>query len=87
MDIYERHNYIENENHEQDNNPGIYERKQVSYIEIWCEALGKNKNDYETRKAYELKAILKSIGGWKSNKDNRPRVEPYGQQRVYIKEI
>ena len=86
MTIYERRQYVENEYNERENNPGLYERTKVSYIEIWCEALGKNKSDYETRRSYEIAAIMKAIGGWE-RESTAKRIPIYGLQRSYKKNV
>lgn len=86
MTIYERRQYVENEYNEQENNPGLYERTEVSCMEIWCEALGKNKSDYEARRSYEIAAIMKAIGGWEK-RSTAKRIPIYGLQRSYVKGV
>lgn len=82
LNVYQRRAYIENEDGEQDMNPGIYERKTVCYMELWCEALGKNKSDYKPKDGYELAAIMKMMPNWK-RADEVQRVGIYGPQRVH----
>lgn len=82
LNVYQRRAYIENEDGEQDVNPGIYERDTVCYMELWCEALGKNKSDYKPKDGYELAAIMKVISDWERSRDVQ-RVGSYGPQRLY----
>lgn len=57
-------------------------------MEIWCDCLGRSRNDMKKRDAYELEAILKRIGNWElysGNNSGKKRTKYYGIQRVYVR--
>lgn len=81
MDTWQRQEYLSNDS-ERKCNPGTHKRCEVSCMEIWCEALGRSKNDYETKRSYEIAAIMTAIGGWERDNDLK-RIPLYGPQRRY----
>jgi predicted P-loop ATPase len=85
MDTYARRNYAEDYYVKDSLTPkGANIRTQVSAVEIWCEAFGKNKADLKRLDSYEIKRILRRVKNWKETEE-LVRVKPYGPQRVFIR--
>ena len=43
---------------------GVWKRKSVSNMEIWCECFGKDLANLRRVDGNEISAIMASIGGW-----------------------
>ena len=85
MDLYERREYISEYHNKNSLIPkGTNRRTQVSVIEIWCEAFGKNKADLERVKSYEITKILRRTGGWEPA-EKIAAGGIYGNRRVWVK--
>ncbi len=80
---------------EQDPRTGIVEDylertnpTRLCLMQIWCECLGKKREDMMRNDAYELEAILTQIGGWEvysKNASGKTRIENYGVQKTYVR--
>ena len=67
------------------NNPSI---KAVCLMELWCECLGKHRQDMKKQDAYEWEAILRRAGQWElysGNTSRKMRTQNYGVQRVFLR--
>ena len=78
-DISERIDFLESDEE------GIIERETVSIPEVWCECFRMRKSDLNRQQSYAIGGILKSLG-WIS-KGRKARLKPYGQVRIYTKEV
>ena len=82
LDIHERRTFI--------NDPlspkGELNREFVCVAEIWCECLGKNKDDMDRYKTREINDILKSFEGWEQSKSTK-NFRMYGKQKYYAKTL
>jgi hypothetical protein len=78
-DPYERHDYFCRRFQEFD----TVEREEVTVAEIWCECLGKQKEDMSKWNTREINDIVRNLG-WEPSKGlkNRP---PYGRQRYFTR--
>jgi putative DNA primase/helicase len=83
MDVYARREYISDPDGPMQPK-GIVRRESVSNIEIWCECLGKAKEDIKPADSYSISAIMARIRGWEKS-DKLERQPIYGKQRVYIR--
>lgn len=84
MDIYDRKNYVSDPS-DPTRPAGIRQRENVSNIEIWCECLGKRKEDMRPSDSFAIASIMERIDGWKKN-GRSVRIPIYGKQRVYERE-
>ena len=83
MGLYDRRDYIR-EPADPTRPTGKNRRQTVSNIEIWCECLGKPKEDMRPADSYSITAIMSHIEGW--DKSGRSvRLPIYGKQRVYTR--
>lgn len=57
-------------------------RDRVCAVEIWCEALGKQKGDLKKADSREINDLLARMPGWESG-GTRAAGAPYGKQRVF----
>ena len=60
----------------------------VCLMELWCECLGRHRQDMKKRDAYELEGILNRTGEWElypMNRSGKMRTKKYGVQRVYVR--
>lgn len=83
MDLFARRNFLS-----QDalSAKGTVERDYVCVAEIWCECLGKEKEDLDRRKSFEISNLIKTIPGWEQfNKTKSFNI--YGKQRYYARRI
>ena len=63
---------------------GRHRRMTVSNMEIWCECLGRRREDMKPSDSYAMAAIMYSIEGWeRSGRSERSPL--YGKQRVYVR--
>ena len=88
MNLYERRNYLAGESEFGEKiQTGTITRTRVCPIEIWCECLGKDRNNIKRMDSYEIEAILTKIG-WKrydGNKKGNMKFPIYDSQRAFIK--
>ena len=83
MDLYQRREYFHNR--EEPGWPkGTKKRTTVSNMEIWCECLGKNKEDLRPSDSYNISSIIIKIPGWEKT-TVRKTLLLYGQQRIYVR--
>lgn len=83
MDLYQRREYFHNR--EEPGWPkGTKKRTTVSNMEIWCECLGKNKEDLRPSDSYNISSIMIKIPGWEKT-TVRKTLPLYGQQRIYVR--
>ena len=79
-DMYERRSYL--------NDPlsprGKLERDYVCVAEIWCECLGKEKEDMDRYKTRDLNEILRGLENWEQSISTR-NFKWYGKQKYYSK--
>ena len=61
---------------------GVAERREVSNIEIWTEALHNPAKAMEPKDARAITAMMLRIPGWERTNISR-RINGYGKQRVY----
>lgn len=80
-DLYSRRLYLEDEEQ-----AGSVERQSVCVAEVWCECLGKNKEDMDRYKTRELNEILRSIDGWDSISSTKS-FGIYGKQKYYTRSL
>lgn len=77
MDLYKRRDFLSS-----DIGEGSEKRKYICASMVWCECLGKNKEDLDSYKAREINDILRSISGVKKAKSTK-LFPIYGRQRYY----
>lgn len=61
---------------------GTVRRETVCNMEIWCECLGRRKEDLCPRDSHAIAAIMSHIDGWERQSEPL-RLPIYGRQRVY----
>lgn len=81
-DIYERRTYFEDELSQN----GKIERDYVCVAEIWCECLGKEKEDMDRYKTREINDILRSLDDWEQSKSTK-NFKLYGKQKYYTRKL
>lgn len=64
---------------------GTIERGTVCVLEIWCECLGKKKEELSRIDSAAINDIIKGLPGWEISKTKR--LVHYGTQRIYEKEV
>ena len=77
MDLYERRNRLDNVE-----NSGTEIRYYVCTAEVWCECLGKNKEDMTRYNTREVNDLLRSLNGWTA-KVSTLNFRIYGKQKYY----
>lgn len=81
-DIYERRSFLEDPLSEK----GTEERDHVCVAEIWCECLGKEKEDMDRYKTREINDILRSLDDWEQSKSTK-NFKLYGKQKYYTRKL
>lgn len=81
LDIYDRRNWLENPE-----NSGTQIRDTVCTAEVWCECLGKNKEDMTRYNTREVNDLLRSLNGWAA-KVSTSNFKIYGKQKYYEREL
>ena len=79
-DIYSRRTFVES------GGDGVYQRDFVCIAEIWCECLGKEKEDMSRYKTKELNEIVRSLEEWQPEKGTK-NFPIYGTQRFYSRKL
>ena len=82
MDLYERRNYLEDPLSAK----GEVERDYVCMAQVWCECLGKEKEDMDRYKTREINDILRGLEGWEQSKSTK-NFSIYGKQKYYSREL
>lgn len=82
MDKYERRDFLEDPL----SGKGEIERDYVCVAEIWCECLGKEKEDMDRYKTREINDILRSLDGWEQSKSTK-NFRLYGKQKYYQRKL
>jgi predicted P-loop ATPase len=77
LDIYERRQHLDSGNKEVGNSRNI-----VCMAEIWCECLGKNKEDMSRYNTREINDILKGLDDWEYHSTTK-NFGYYGKQKYY----
>ena len=57
-------------------------RETVSNMEIWCECLGRPKEELRPADSYAITSLMMRMPQWEKTNE-RPRLKIYGQQRIY----
>lgn len=76
-DIFDRRDYLAN-----DKEKGTEEREFVCMAEIWCECLGKSKEDMSRYNTREINDIMKSLENWEYCSTTK-NFGSYGKQKYY----
>lgn len=79
-DIYSRRAYLDGDFDEK----GTYRRLTVCIAEIWCECLGREKEDMSRYNTKEINDIMRSMSGWRYVK-NTKTFKNYGKQKYYVR--
>lgn len=82
MDLWQRKDYLDDPLSPN----GVKEREYVCVAEVWCECLGRNKEDMDRYKTREINDLLKSIDGWTPCKSTK-NFPIYGKQKYYIRSL
>ena len=82
MDVFGRRIYLSSPP-ELDPNT-LHTRQYVCVAEVWCECLGKNKEDMDRYKTREINDILRALRGWETNGSTR-NFSQYGKQKFYYR--
>lgn len=62
---------------------GTVRREKVCPLEVWCEAFGGEKKDFNYQRCKEIKDIIVRIDGWETIKSNSRFGALYGSQRGF----
>lgn len=76
LDLYERRTFLESESQ------GTVQRKYVCVAEIWCECLGKAKEEMTRYNTKDLNDVLKALPEWEAKMSTKS-FKSYGTQRYY----
>ena len=77
MDVFERKNWLADEL-----SIGTVQQREVCAMQVWVEALGKPRDDFDKYNSRELNNVLRSLKDWYITDEAR-RFPLYGKQRVY----
>lgn len=77
LDLYARRAWLES------GAEGTIQRTTVCTMEIWAEALCGNPDKLDSYASKEIRGIMANMPDWKRPKNDRRRVRPYGQQRIF----
>ena len=81
LDLYERRLFLEADNYE-----GVSERDYVCIAEVWCECLGKNKEDMSRYNTREVNDIMRALPDWEPSNSTR-NFKLYGKQKYYSRKL
>lgn len=82
FDVYARRSFMT----EAPKPSNVIYRDYVCVAEIWCECLGKEKENMDRYKTRELNDILRSLDGWEQSKSTK--IFPlYGTQKYYFRTL
>lgn len=82
LDLYERRSFLEDPLSEK----GKIDRVYVCVAEIWCECLGKNKEDMDRYKTRDINDILRGMEDWDPVNSTR-NFKIYGKQKYYARKL
>lgn len=82
MDLYERRSFLEDPLSEK----GKIDRVYVCVAEIWCECLGKNKEDMDRYKTRDINDIMHGLDEWERVNSTR-NFKIYGKQKYYARKL
>jgi putative DNA primase/helicase len=82
LDLYERRSFLNDEIAPK----GTQLRQTVSVVEVWCECLGKDKNELDRFKSREISDILRSFIDWEQQSHTK-RYKLYGPQKYYTRRM
>lgn len=78
MDLFDRRRWLDDPLSQK----GEYLREYVCVAEVWCECLGKDKNDMSRYSTREVNEILRTMEGWEAASSTR-NFPIYGKQKYY----
>lgn len=78
LNIYERRAYLEDPLSAK----GTIERDYVCVAEVWCECLGRNREDMDRYKTREVNDILRGLEGWEHVSSTK-NFSLYGKQKYF----
>lgn len=78
MDIYQRRSWLDDPLGPK----GTVEKDFVCIAEIWCECLGKDRNDMSRYNTRDINEILKSLSDWEAIQSTK-NFSLYGKQKYY----
>lgn len=78
MDLYQRRSWLDDSLAPK----GTVEKDFVCIAEIWCECLGKDRNDMSRYNTRDINEILKSLSDWESVQSTK-NFSLYGKQKFY----
>ena len=78
MDIYQRRSWLDDPLGPK----GAVEKDFVCIAEIWCECLGKDRNDMSRYNTRDINEILKSLSDWEAIQSTK-NFSLYGKQKYY----
>lgn len=81
LDLYERRAWLD-----EPSNVGVERRDIVCTAEVWCECLGKNKEDMTRYNTRELNDLLRSLTLWNSTVSTA-NFPLYGKQKYYERKL
>lgn len=64
---------------------GTVRREKVCALEVWCEALGGDKRDFNIQRSKEIQDIIMKTGEWERSKSNLSFGKMYGTQRGFVR--
>jgi predicted P-loop ATPase len=82
LDLYERRSFLEDPLSEK----GKIDRVYVCVAEIWCECLGKNKEDMDRYKTRDINDIMRGLDEWEQVNSTR-NFKIYGKQKYYARKL
>ena len=82
LDLYERRAFMEDPLSEK----GKIDRVYVCIAEIWCECLGKNKEDMDRYKTRDINDIMRGLEEWEQVNSTR-NFKIYGKQKYYARKL
>lgn len=82
LDLYERRAFMEDPLSEK----GKIDRVYVCIAEIWCECLGKNKEDMDRYKTRDINDIMRGLDEWEQVNSTR-NFKIYGKQKYYARKL
>lgn len=77
-DLYERRSWLDDPLSKQ----GTVERDKICVAEVWCECLGKSKDDMTRYNTREINDIIRAIPGWEFVQSTY-KFDIYGRQKYY----
>lgn len=81
-EIYERRSFFDDELSPN----GTVLRDVVCVAEIWCECMGKNREDMDRYKTREINDIMRSMDEWEEARSTA-NFRHYGKQKYYIRKL